>query len=159
MKRLGCRWVGTCASSSDASPLYIHDRRNVVQWKGSSLPSSQCTSSDQCIFGKMRSDESRIEIFHRNDRQSRTWTSISEGRIFCQPFGRVLVFPPGWSVSGIREIQRHFKNEEASRRTPLTVRTRFLKTDWRLRTISVTLGVWARLPGVEENFWSYRKVQ
>lgn len=31
MKRLGCRWVGTCASSSDASPLYIHDRSNVVQ--------------------------------------------------------------------------------------------------------------------------------
>lgn len=59
MKRLGCRWVGTCASSSDASPLYIHDRSNVVQWKGSSLPSSQCTSSDQCIFGKMCSDESR----------------------------------------------------------------------------------------------------
>lgn len=63
MKRLGCRWVGTCASSSDASPLYIHDRSNVVQWKGSSLPSSQCTSSDQCIFGKMCSDESENRDF------------------------------------------------------------------------------------------------
>lgn len=67
-RRLGCRWVDTCASSSDASPLYIHDRSNVVQWKGSSLPSSQCTSSDQCIFGKMCSDESRTEIFHRDTR-------------------------------------------------------------------------------------------
>ena len=70
MKRLGCRWVDTCASSSDASPLYIHDRSNVVQWKGSSLPSSQCTPSDQCIFGKMCLDESRTEIFHRNTRHA-----------------------------------------------------------------------------------------
>lgn len=66
MKRLGCWWVGTCASSSDASPLYIHDRSNVLQWKGSSLPSSQCTSSDQCIFRKMLSDESRTGIFQRD---------------------------------------------------------------------------------------------
>lgn len=29
---LRCRWVGgTCASSSDASALYIHDDANVVQ--------------------------------------------------------------------------------------------------------------------------------
>lgn len=29
---LRCRWVdGTCASSSDASALYIHDSANVVQ--------------------------------------------------------------------------------------------------------------------------------
>lgn len=61
---LRCRWVGgdTCASSSDASALYIRDGANVVQWKGSSLPSLYNTlltsaSSEKCL-GWIRSGDS-----------------------------------------------------------------------------------------------------
>jgi len=65
---LRCRWVGgTCASSSDASALYIHDGANVVQWKGSSLPSLHNTlllltsaSSEKCL-GWIKSGDS---FFH-----------------------------------------------------------------------------------------------
>lgn len=62
---LRCRWVdgGTCASSSDASALYIRDGANVVQWKGSSLPSLHnallltSASSEKCL-GWIRSGDS-----------------------------------------------------------------------------------------------------